>query len=209
MEPAWLTRKNEQTKFFFWRVYSPAVKIYTRSGDGGETGLYGGARVSKDAVRVQAYGTVDEANAALGLALSACTDAALRETLLSLQSTLFVVGGDLATPLSCGVDRVPRVQAAQTAALELQIDVLEARLVPLACFILPGGTALAAHLHLARTITRRAERCVTTLLHEEPAETSPEPLRYLNRLADLLFVLARLANHLENVTDIPWTRETP
>lgn len=184
------------------------MKIYTRTGDSGETGLYGGQRVSKDALRVEAYGTVDEANATLGMALSLCTRDTLKAQLVALQSALFIVGGDLATPLSCGVARVPRVTASHTEALEQQIDAAEAQLSPLQNFVLPGGTPLAATLHLARTITRRAERRVTTLTLQEPEETSPEPLRYLNRLADLLFVLARLANHLENVPDIPWTRET-
>ena len=183
------------------------MKIYTRSGDSGQTGLYGGQRVAKDTLRVEAYGTVDEANAALGMAVSLCTEDTLRAQLVALQGALFIVGGDLATPLSVGVERVPRLALVHTEALERQIDTAEEQLSPLRSFILPGGTPLAAALHLARTITRRAERRVTTLTLQEPDETSPEPLRYLNRLADLLFVLARLANHLENVPDIPWTRE--
>ena len=183
------------------------MKIYTRSGDTGETGLYGGERVRKDTLRVEAYGTVDEANAALGMAVSFCPIASLRTQLLALQSTLFIVGGDLATPLSLGLERVPRVTTEHAAALEEQIDAAEEHLPPLRSFVLPGGTPLAATLHLARTITRRAERRVTTLTLQEPEETSGAPLRYLNRLADLLFVLARLANHFENVPDIPWTRE--
>lgn len=182
------------------------MRIYTRTGDTGETGLYGGARTTKDALRVEAYGTVDEANALLGVAAS--VPSALTEPLKALQSTLFVLGGDLATPLSVGQDRVPRVTPSHTAQLEAQIDAAEETLSPLQSFILPGGTPLAAQLHVARAVVRRAERAVVSLRRAEPEETSEEPLRYLNRLADLLFVLARVANQLENTPDIPWTRNT-
>lgn len=182
------------------------MRIYTRTGDTGETGLYGGTRLPKDALRVESYGTVDEANALLGLAASA--PSGLRGVLLGLQSELFVLGGDLATPLSVGLDRVPRITAAHTAQLEAQIDQWEDTLAPLQTFILPGGTSVSATLHLARTVVRRAERQVVALCRAEPEETSGETLRYLNRLADLLFVLARVANHQENTPDIPWTRNT-
>jgi cob(I)alamin adenosyltransferase len=178
------------------------MKLYTRTGDSGETGLYGGQRVRKDHLRVAAYGCVDEANAALGVA------ATLGETerLQQLQAMLFVLGGDLATPLSQGEGRVPRITERDTERLEHEIDVLEAKLEPLKNFILPGGTPLAAALHLARTVTRRAERAVVALWDVESDQTNPETLRYLNRLSDLLFALARSANQSAGQLDIAWTR---
>ena len=182
---------------------SRGMRIYTRTGDTGETGLYGGERVSKDDVRVEAYGTVDEANAALGVAVSLLEPGALRDVLLGLQSELFIVGADLATPLPTAV---PRIGEAHIENLERLIDAHEAELSPLTSFILPGGTPAAAALHLARAILRRAERHVVTLLRVQPGDTSPAVLRYLNRLADLLFVLARVANKRENTPDIPWRR---
>jgi cob(I)alamin adenosyltransferase len=175
------------------------MKLYTRTGDTGETGLYGGERVRKDHLRVAAYGSVDEANAALGVAATLGETALLQE----LQADLFVVGGDLATPL--GRD-VPRIATLDTVRLEGQIDALEASVPPLRNFILPGGTPLAAALHLARTLVRRAERAVVSLVEAEPEQTSPETLRYLNRLSDLLFALARAANQQAGVADIPWKR---
>jgi len=186
------------------------MKIYTRTGDTGETGLYGGQRVGKDDVRVEAYGTVDEANALLGVAVGQVIDPDLRRQLLRLQSDLFTVGADLATPLAreeqSGRSIVPRVQVAQVSALEEAIDRYEAELSPLRTFILPGGSAAAASLHLVRTVLRRAERRTVTLCRDHPDDTNPEVVRYLNRLADLLFVLARVANHRAGVQDIPWTR---
>lgn len=180
------------------------MRIYTRTGDSGETGLFGGERVPKDDLRVEAYGTVDETNAALGLAICALDASdSLAETLLQLQSELFVVGADLATPLPC---EVPRVTDAHVERLETLIDGFESELSPLTNFILPGGTAGASALHLARTIARRAERQVVALLRAEPETTNPATLRYLNRLADLLFVLARVANFRAGVADIPWRR---
>ena len=180
------------------------MRIYTRTGDAGETGLYGGERVAKDALRVEAYGTVDEANAALGLALSALAGSdTLQTTLLALQSELFVVGADLATPLP---REVPRVTEAHVEGLERHIDEFESELVPLTNFILPGGSPTASALHLARAILRRAERRVVALLRAEPETTNPATLRYINRLADLLFVLARTANFRVGVADIPWRR---
>ena len=193
--------KNAKLRNFLW-VYSEVMKLYTRTGDSGETDLYGGERVRKDELRVVAYGGVDEANAALGVA------ATLGETkrLQQLQAELFVLGGDLATPLTLGESRVPRMTADNTARLEREIDVLEATLEPLRNFILPGGTPLAAALHLARTVVRRAERGVVTLIDTEPEQTNPETLRYLNRLSDLLFALARSANQSAGQPDIPWKR---
>ncbi|WP_309714928.1 cob(I)yrinic acid a,c-diamide adenosyltransferase [Armatimonas sp.] len=178
------------------------MKLYTRTGDSGKTGLYGGERVRKDSLRVAAYGCVDEANAALGVA------ATLGETLRlqKLQAELFVVGGDLATPLSEGDSRVPRISPEETAWLEREIDLLEAELEPLRSFILPGGVPLAAALHLARTVVRRTERAVVTLYEAEPDQTNPETICYLNRLSDFLFSLARFANQSAGQPDILWKR---
>ena len=186
------------------------MKIYTRTGDTGDTGLYGGQRVGKDDVRVESYGAVDEANAALGVAAAHLTDNELKSLVARLQSELFVVGADLATPLARdehpGKTIVPRVEEKHVAALEPLIDTYESELAPLRNFILPGGDPGSAYLHLARTILRRAERRTVTLLRSDPAATSGNVVPYLNRLADLLFVLARVANHRAGVTDVPWTR---
>jgi cob(I)alamin adenosyltransferase len=189
------------------------MKIYTGTGDAGETGLYGGERVRKDDSRVEAYGAVDEANALLGVAathLAAAADPELHEIILLLQSALFTVGADLATPLAreaqAGKNVVPRIGPAQAADLEALIDRFEASLEPLKNFILPGGTPAAATLHHARTVVRRAERRVVALYHLAPETMNAEIIRYLNRMGDLLFVLARAANHRASVPDVIWTR---
>lgn len=187
------------------------MKIYTRTGDSGETGLYGGQRVSKDDTRVEAYGTIDEANAVLGVAAAAlAADNDLYRLVTDLQRELFTVGADLATPREreekAGKSLVPRVTPEMTRALEEIIDRYDVTLEPLRAFILPGGTPAAAALHQARAIVRRAERCVVTLLREAPESVNSETLRYINRLADLLFVLARAANRRAGVPDVPWTR---
>jgi cob(I)alamin adenosyltransferase len=186
------------------------MKIYTGTGDAGETGLYGGQRVSKNDARVEAYGTVDEANALLGVAFIHLNDTALRELVTRLQGELFVLGSDLATPLgrdeAAGKNIVPRIEAGHGTALEGVIDAFEAELSPLRQFILPGGSPAGAVLHLARTVVRRAERRTVALSHAAPGEVNPETLRYLNRFADLLFVLARVANARAGVADVPWTR---
>ncbi len=186
------------------------MKIYTGTGDAGETGLYGGQRVSKDDLRVEAYGTVDEANALLGVAAVHLNDPALRELVTRLQNELFVLGSDLATPLAReeagGKSIVPRIEAVHGTALEGLIDTFEAELSPLRQFILPGGSPGSAALHVARAVVRRAERRTVALSRASPNDINPEVLRYLNRLADLLFVLARVTNHREGVPDVPWTR---
>lgn len=181
-------------------------RIYTRSGDRGTTVLGSGQRVSKSSLRVDAYGTVDEANAAIGLAAAVCRrDSAATgsetlsriDTLLrSIQQDLFDAGADLCTPVR--PDEAPgqalRLTPAQTERLEREIDRYNAGLEPLNSFVLPGGTEVSAALHVARTVVRRAERVVASLREAEESATAAEPLRYLNRLSDLLFVLARVAN---------------
>ncbi len=189
------------------------MKVYTKAGDSGETGLFGGARVSKDDARVEAYGTVDELNCALGIARAALSPDLERETdigplLARLQSELFDLGAELATP-PARLDsklgqRVPLVTDQRVGELEVNIDRMEAALEPLKAFILPGGTPLAAALHVARAVCRRAERRTVTLARLDADTVRPEALRYLNRLSDLLFVLARYANHRAGVPDVPW-----
>jgi cob(I)alamin adenosyltransferase len=179
------------------------MKIYTRTGDAGTTALYGGERVPKDALRVEAYGTVDEANALLGVAraqLGALTSFdALLET---LQHTLFEVGADLATPESRYRENIVPLTAEDTEGLEQEIDRLEAGLAPLKAFILPGGHPASASLHHARTVVRRAERCVVALSQHEAVNS--QVAVYLNRLSDLLFVLARAMNAAAGVADPEW-----
>ena len=169
-------------------------RIYTKSGDTGQTGLGDGTRVPKDHPRVTAYGEVDELNAALGLVVSACPDGPEVELLRGVQNDLFDLGADLCVPLAADEPpgRALRVSPEQVARLEQAIDRLNERLRPLPSFVLPGGRPAAAYLHLARTVCRRAERAVVTLLRHEPL--NPQVLIYLNRLSDLLFVLARVAN---------------
>ena len=180
------------------------MKIYTKTGDSGETGLWGGLRVSKDSLRVHAYGTVDECNAAIGVARAALGAAQqiaeLDAALAHIQDQLFVVGADLATPGAAA--SIPRVGPGEIAFLEQTIDALEGELEPLRQFILPGGTLVAAQLHLARTICRRAERCVVSLAQAEPVGEHVGV--YLNRLSDCLFVLARAANARAGMPDVPW-----
>jgi len=182
------------------------LKIYTRTGDGGDTGLFGGGRVPKDHRRVAAYGAVDELNAAIGLA-RALDPTALGDALLDdIQRDLFAIGGQLASPEPAKVAKALAKAALsdeRVAALERAIDSTEATLSPLHGFILPGGTPKAAALHFARTVCRRAERCVVTLSREAPP-IAPSILPYLNRLSDLLFVLARGANAAAGRADVAW-----
>ncbi len=180
------------------------MKIYTKTGDDGSTGLFGNERVAKDARRVDAYGTVDEANTFLGAALAAGAPADLARVLLDLQARLFDLGADLATPRGARPDPtyLTRIDEGHVEALEKLIDRFDAGLPPLTNFILPGGTATAAHLHQARAVTRRAERILVTLSREE--DLGPCVIRFVNRLSDLLFVLARWANHAAGVADVPW-----
>jgi cob(I)alamin adenosyltransferase len=169
-------------------------RIYTKTGDQGETGLGDGTRVPKDHVRVSAYGSVDELNAVLGLITSHFPNHEETSLLQSIQNDLFDVGADLCVPEPTGDDRSPplRVTPEQTAHLEEAIDRLNAKLQPLQSFVLPGGRPEAGWLHLARTVCRRAERDVVSLSQSE--KINPQVVIYLNRLSDLLFVLARVAN---------------
>lgn len=169
-------------------------KIYTRTGDGGSTRLATGEPVSKASLRVEAYGAVDETNACLGLArLHTATDPELDAMLARIQNELFDLGADLAAPPRADETNTLRMVASQVVRLEHEIDSMNEALPPLASFILPGGTPVAAHLHLARTVARRAERIAVALV--EAGETvGPEAMRYLNRLSDFLFVAARHAN---------------
>ena len=181
------------------------MKVYTRAGDRGETSLFGGGRVSKDAVRVEAYGAVDELNAVLGVARGGLAHDDLDGKLASIQSALFDLGGELARTDEAGRDakrRGPVVGDAEVAELESWIDELDTELEPLRNFILPGGAAAAAHLHHARTVCRRAERRLVTLARDEAV--SPVLLRYLNRLSDLLFTLARAANRRAGIAEPVW-----
>ena len=164
-------------------------RIYTKSGDAGETGLGDGARVSKCSDRVSAYGEVDELNAVLGLV--ACQSPQMTEFLRTIQNDLFDVGADLCVPPSGGKPSL-RMSPEQTVRLEGEIDRLNEKLKPLMSFVLPGGSPAAAWLHLARTVCRRAERSVVSLMQAEVV--NPNVLTYLNRLSDLLFVMARVAN---------------
>ena len=181
------------------------MKIYTKGGDAGQTSLFGGSRVSKDHLRIQAYGTLDELNAALGVALvqqaGEKRDAGLIANLTRIQNEIFQLGAELATPDGkkismklLGVDSIER--------MEKEIDSMESKLSPLKQFILPQGGYFSAHLHLARTISRRAEREIVTLSAHESLR--PEALQYINRLSDYLFVSARFANHVSGIADVLW-----
>jgi len=178
------------------------MKIYTKTGDKGETALFGGKRVPKDAVRIEAYGSVDELNCVLGVARAMNTDQTIEKILGKIQPQLFELGADLATPADKRTSIIPRVKKSQAAALEKIIDSLEITLQPLTSFILPGGTMTASQLHLARTVCRRAERHVVRLSRNE--KTGTAVIIYLNRLSDLLFVMARYANQIAGNEEVRW-----
>jgi cob(I)alamin adenosyltransferase len=182
-----------------------SMRIYTRTGDEGETGLFGGGRVPKDHPRVAAYGDVDELNCALGVARATDPAGFFNDLIESVQRDLFAIGGQLATP---DPERVAKALAkaelseARVSELERVIDSADEELPPLRAFVLPAGTLKAASLHLARTVCRRAERSVVRLAREEPVPRLF--VVYLNRLSDLLFTLARLANHRHGTGDVTW-----
>jgi cob(I)alamin adenosyltransferase len=180
-------------------------RIYTKTGDDGETGLFGGGRVSKDHPRVAAYGEVDELNAAIGFAAALDPQSFDAAFLATIQRDLFTIGAELASPNPAKVDKAldgPRIGEPQIGMLEHMIDGHEAKLEPLENFILPGGTPKSAAFHLARTVCRRAERAVVGLAREQTI--SPAIVQYLNRLSDLLFVLARAANAQAGRPDVTW-----
>lgn len=183
-------------------------KIYTRTGDDGTTGLVDGSRTPKHSLRIAAIGDIDEANSAIGVAAAAMAQDSLAAVLFRIQNDLFDLGADLATPLGAlggadfeSSDMVLRIVPTQVAWLEQQIDDLNDRLEPLTSFILPGGSVAAAHTHLARAISRRAERSVTALAASEPV--NPAAAAYVNRLSDYLFVLARVLND-DGRADVKW-----
>jgi len=189
------------------------MKVYTKTGDDGSTGLWGGQRVGKDSPRIEACGSIDELNSVIGLAAAPCEHDELSASLYSVQDRLFELGAELCTPP--GTDppantsgQVPWIEDAHVHEIESQIDAVTSQLPALTQFIQPGGGELAAQLHHARTVCRRAERVCVTLSSQAPVR--PVVLIYLNRLSDLLFVMARLANQLQSVPQAVWTgRQTP
>lgn len=182
------------------------MKIYTKTGDNGETGLFGGKRVPKNSYRIEAYGTIDELNAFIGLTVTEVADNSVKSLLNKIQDQLFTVGADLATPdndknSGKNIDRTPEEFFIE---LENEIDIYDAKLEKLKNFILPGGSKAAAHLHICRTISRRAERQVVALKSKENIEKNI--IIFLNRLSDLFFVLARYENAVSGTPDVIWSK---
>ncbi len=178
------------------------MKIYTKFGDSGETALYGGKRITKDALLIEAIGTVDELNAFIGYAQTQIQDTDLSELLNRIQNHLFAVGADLATPEFHTKSTEIRISEEFTSEIEKAIDRLSDELPPLTNFILPGGGTAGSLLHVARAVCRRGERCVVRLSRE--ARINPEIIRCLNRLSDLLFVFARVVNHRSQMPEPIW-----
>jgi cob(I)alamin adenosyltransferase len=183
------------------------MKIYTKTGDRGDTGLFGGPRVSKDSLRIEAFGTVDELNSVLGVARTEPLPSEIDSLVERIQNELFSLGAELATP-NPAAHGTSLVGPPQVATLEHAIDHFEATLAPLQQFILPGGSKGAAQLHLARTVCRRAERRLVTLARDSAEPIGADLIVYLNRLSDLLFVLARAVNAAAGQPDIPWRKPT-
>lgn len=177
------------------------MKIYTKTGDGGETSLFGGGRVSKYSARIEAYGTVDELNSTIGYARSQQLNVDSDKKLEIIQNDLFMIGADLATPPETKAT-IKRIESEQITQLESWIDEMEKDLTPLRYFILPGGTAGASALHISRTVCRRAERCVINAMETETI--SNLVVIYLNRLSDFLFVMSRYENSKAGVNEIHW-----
>jgi cob(I)alamin adenosyltransferase len=178
------------------------MKIYTKTGDQGDTSLFGGQRVPKDALRIEAYGTVDELNSVIGIVLADGPDRDIARILTQVQNQLFALGADLATPRSVTKKNVKRFEPRDSLPLEKHIDAIQLRLKSLRSFILPGGSPAAARLHFARTVCRRAERIVVRLSRNE--DIGEGITMYLNRLSDLLFVLARYANTSGDIPEVKW-----
>ena len=183
------------------------MKIYTKTGDKGETGLFGGDRVPKDSPRIEAYGAVDELNSLLGIIRAIGRNRKIDRILHGIQNDLFIVGADLATRKASNRMQVPRIGRRDIDSLENTIDSLEALLPPLKTFVLPGGSVAASHLHYARTVCRRAERSAVRLARTD--DVNENILIYLNRLSDLLFVLARTANRAGKKKEIAWESPLP
>lgn len=182
------------------------MKIYTKGGDKGETGLFGGERVSKDSLRIETYGTVDELNSFIGLAVVEIKDYEVKKLLERIQNTLFILGSDLSAPdnVKDKSHNIPRISKLNYEEIEKEIDKFDSRLGELKNFILPGGSKSAALLHICRTICRRAERRVVAL--NNAVNISPDIIIFLNRLSDLFFVLARYENKISGIEDIEWQK---
>lgn len=178
------------------------MKIYTKTGDAGDTSLFGGKRVPKNALRIEAYGTVDELNSIIGVCRASNPANEIDSILEEIQNDLFTLGADLATPFDSNASKIKRITSGEITRLEKHIDAIDPQLEPLKVFILPGGSRSAAMLHFARTICRRAERLVVQLSKEE--EVGEHPVIYLNRLSDLLFVIARWSNALSHTAEVKW-----
>ncbi|MBA4250843.1 MAG: ATP:cob(I)alamin adenosyltransferase [Chlorobiaceae bacterium] len=184
------------------------MKIYTKTGDKGETSLFGGKRVTKDSDRIEAYGTVDELNSFLGLAIAEGLSKKTESVLIKLQSDLFSLGSDLATPLDYDSKKIsiPRISQEEISFYENMIDDFSTQLDEIQFFILPGGTKAASILHIARTVCRRAEREVVHLKHSE--KINQNIVIFLNRISDFLFVLSRYENKISGNSDISWNKST-
>lgn len=177
------------------------IKIYTKTGDGGSTSLFGGERVDKNSTRINAYGTIDELNSVIGIILSFKPNREIAEKLLRVQAELFALGAGLATPASVKV-QIPRVSVTNIKRLEKEIDFWSSKLSRLKNFILPGGSVIGSHLHMARTVARRAERTVVVLASSE--KISKNNVIYINRLSDWFFMLARYVNSLDGEKEKVW-----
>ena len=180
------------------------MKIYTKGGDKGETGLFGGERVPKDSIRIEAYGTIDELNSFIGLTIIEIKDQEVKELLNRIQNNLFTLGSDLAAPDNEKNKKhyIPRIKESHFEEIEKEIDKFDSRMEELRNFILPGGCKSSALLHICRAICRRSERRVVTL--NNGVNLSPEIIIFLNRLSDLFFVLARYENKISGIEDIKW-----
>ncbi|NOT38099.1 MAG: cob(I)yrinic acid a,c-diamide adenosyltransferase [Saprospiraceae bacterium] len=178
------------------------MKIYTKTGDKGTTGLFGGKRVSKDDIRVEAYGTVDELNSSIGLLIAHLQNHDINNFLGKIQNELFVIGSHLASDPSKKNEHIPDLKPEMITDLEQAIDMMDAVIPPLKFFVLPGGSVSIATAHLCRTICRRAERRIVTLSHNEAVDESI--IIYFNRLSDYLFTLSRYIAHIDRVEEIPW-----
>ncbi|MCW3118471.1 MAG: cob(I)yrinic acid a,c-diamide adenosyltransferase [Chitinophagaceae bacterium] len=181
-----------------------AYKIYTKTGDKGTTSLIGGTKIPKSHLRIEAYGTIDELNSYIGLCRDLVSNEQSRKILSEIQDRLFTIGSSLACdPVKDPKMKIPDLKETDIALLESEIDIMNEKIPPMKNFILPGGHIAVSHLHIARCICRRAERCVVRL-EIEKHETEPVILKYLNRLSDYLFILARYTGHQLGIEEIPW-----